>query len=625
MIQTLLIANRGEVAGRVISTCRQMGIRPVAVYSEADRDALFVRQADEAVYLGPAAASESYLNIDAVIQAAKRVGADAVHPGYGFLAENAEFARRVRAEGFIFVGPSADVIEKMGSKVAARKICEASGVPTVPGSEAADDQGLLAWADEHGYPVMLKASAGGGGKGMRRLQTRSELEQALPSGRREAKKAFGSDELYLEKAVVQPRHLEVQIVGDNNGRILHLGVRECSLQRRHQKLIEESPPANASVELIRGLTEAAVKLAEAVNYTSLGTVEFLVDGEDFYFLEMNTRLQVEHPVTEMITGTDLVQIQLQIAEGKSLGISQQQLVFRGHAIEARVVCEDPYRGFLPATGTVLNWTPGSSARFDTTLEVGAEITPHYDSMVAKVIVSADDRDSALRFLRTALRSTVLLGVRHNIDFLHDLVSLPEVREGRQHTELVESLELSPPEPTAGQLVAAAATRWVAMAGHQQAVSPLPFRFAFQGQPEVSVGQGSFQIDGKTYKVRISSNSLEVDGHRFGVASAYRDDCWWVHTPDGTACFIGIPRLPVAGKAAGHGSLTAPMPGSVVEVLVTEGQSVEQGQALLKLEAMKMEQVVASPSSGIVEKIHYAVGDQVEAGSLLVTVKSDETS
>jgi 3-methylcrotonyl-CoA carboxylase alpha subunit len=623
VIQTLLIANRGEVAGRVISTCQAMGIRAAAVYSEADRDALYVRQADVAAYLGPAAASESYLNIEAVIQAAKRVGADAVHPGYGFLAENAEFARKVREAGLIFVGPSAEVIEQMGSKVAAREICREAGVPTVPGSEALDDEELLAWADQHGYPVMLKASAGGGGKGMRRLQSRPELERALSSSRREAEKAFGSDQLYLEKAVSKPRHLEVQIVADEHGRVLHLGVRECSLQRRHQKLIEESPPTNISAELINGLTEAAVKLAEAVNYTSLGTVEFLVDGEDFYFLEMNTRLQVEHPVTEIVTGTDLVQIQLQIAEGKPLGISQHEIVFRGHAIEARITCEDPYQGFLPATGTVLNWTPGSQARYDTTLEIGAEVTPHYDSMVAKVIASGTDRDSALRSLQTSLKSTVLLGVRHNIDFLRYLLSLPEVREGRQHTELVESLELSPIEPTPEQLVAAAATRWVALAGHQQAVSPLPFRFAFEGHPEITVGQGCFHIDGKVYKVRISSNALEVDGFRYKVVSTCRDGCWWVHTPDGTACFVETPRLPVPGNLVGPGSLTAPMPGSVVEVLVEEGQIVEQGQALLKLEAMKMEQVIACPADGTVEKIHFGPGEQVEAGARLITLRSDE--
>lgn len=623
MIQTLLIANRGEITGRIISTCRRMGIRPVAVFSEADREALYVRQADEAVCIGPAPSAESYLNMEAILTAAKRVGADAVHPGYGFLAENAEFARKVREAGLIFVGPSAGVIEQMGSKVAAREVCRKAGVPTVPGSKATDDAGLLEWAEEHGYPVMLKASAGGGGKGMRRLHNRKELEQALASSRREAAKAFGSDELYLEKAVVHPRHLEVQIVGDDQGHVIHLGVRECSLQRRHQKLVEESPPANVSLDLLLGLTESAVKLAQAVNYTSLGTVEFLVDGEEFYFLEMNTRLQVEHPVTELTSGTDLVQLQIQLAEGKSIGIPQGEIRFGGHAIEVRVVCEDPYAGFLPDTGPVLNWTPGHQARFDSSLETGATVTSHYDSMVAKVIAFGEDRTAALRLLKTALRSTVFLGVRHNIDFLLRLLSLDDVAEGRQHTELVESLDWDRPEPTRGQLLAAAATRWAALAGHQNARNPLPFRFQFEGQPEIEVRDHHFFIEGEKYEVRITAGALEVNGHRFKVTTATYDGKWWVHTPDGTACFVEVPRLPVPGAAAGAGNLTAPMPGGVVEVLVEVGQSVEQGQPLMKLEAMKMEQVITSPAKGVVEKIHFQVGERADAGARLITLTTDE--
>ena len=622
MIRKLLIANRGEVAGRIIATCKTMGIHTVAVFSEADQDSLYVRLADEAVLLGPAPPSESYLNIDAVLKAAERTGADAVHPGYGFLAENAEFARRVREAGLNFVGPTAEVIEQMGSKVAAREVCKQAGVPIVPGSEALDDEGLLAWASEHGYPVMLKASAGGGGKGMRRLHSAEELKSSLASSRREAQKAFGNDQLYLEKAVVEPRHLEVQIVGDHRGQVRHLGVRECSLQRRHQKLVEECPPANASPQLLKGLTEAAVQLAKAVNCTSLGTVEFLVEGESFYFLEMNTRLQVEHPVTEMVTGLDLVQVQLQIAEGKSIQFAQQAVPFLGHAVEARLICEDPYQGFLPQTGRVLNWTPGPSPRFDTTLEPGALITPHYDSMVAKVIAWSDDRAGALRLLESALSGTVLLGVPTNIDFLRTLLARPEVQEGKVHTELVESLTWEAPQPTTEQLLTAAASRWAALAGRQQAMNPLPFKMEFAGRPTIIAKDRRFQIEEKDYAVRISSDALEVDGHRFKVVSAHQSGSWWVHTHQGTACFKEVPRLPVPGAAVSGGSLTAPMPGLVVEVMVSKGQEVTSGQALLKLEAMKMEQVISSPADGVVEEIHFAAGEQAGAGDRLITLQTE---
>ncbi len=621
MIRKLLIANRGEVAGRIIATCKTLGINTVAVFSEADQDSLYVRLADEAVLLGPAPPAESYLNIDAVLKAAERTGADAVHPGYGFLAENADFARRVGEAGLTFVGPAAEVIEQMGSKVAAREVCQRVGVPTVPGSEALDDEGLLAWASEHGYPVMLKASAGGGGKGMRRLYNPQELKDALSSSRREALKAFGDDKLYLERAVVKPRHLEVQIVGDHRGEVRHLGVRECSLQRRHQKLVEESPPPNTSSQLFNGLTEAAVKLAKAVNYTSLGTVEFLVEGEAFYFLEMNTRLQVEHPVTEMVTGLDLVQIQLQIAEGKSIQFAQPSVPFLGHAVEARLICEDAYQGFLPQTGTVLNWSTASSVRFDTTLESGAVITPHYDSMVAKVIAWSDDRPGALRLLHNALSSTVLLGVRTNIDFLQSLLERPEVQEGKVHTELVESITWEAPECTQEQLLTAAASRWASLAGRNQAVNSLPFSFAFEGHPPIRVSNRRFLIEGREHDVRISNDALEVDGHRFKVVSAYQNGAWWVHTHQGTACFKEVPRLPVPGAASGGGSLTAPMPGLVVEVMVSKGQQVESGQPLLKLEAMKMEQVILSPADGIVAEVHFAAGEQAGEGDRLITLQT----
>ena len=618
-IGTLLIANRGEVACRILSTCGRLGIRGVVACSEADANSLAVQLADEAVLLGPAQPSLSYLSIDAVLGAARRCGADAVHPGYGFLAENAELARRVRQAGLLFVGPDAEVIEQMGSKVAARQLCAQVGVPVVPGSAALDDRGLLRWAEEQGYPVMLKAGAGGGGKGMRRVADRAALQAAIPSARREAAKAFGSDELYLEKALVCPRHLEVQVVGDQFGHLLHLGVRECSLQRRHQKIVEESPPVNVSSELLEKLTEAALTLAKAVGYTSLGTVEFLVSGDEYFFLEMNTRLQVEHPVTEAITGLDLVELQLAIAEGRPLPLEQSEVSFRGHAVEARVTCEDPANGFLPATGRVLHWSPCPRARVDAGIRSGCQVLPFYDSMVAKLICWGEDRAAAMRRLVFSLRSTVLLGVEHNLSFLVDLLSMPVVAEGGQHTELVEALPPHQPRPELRHLLAVAAAR--SACSGVPALGAFPQTLEFAGHPPVAVQGNRFTVEGRVYEVQSVPGSLTVDGHRTAAWVARDGDTWWVATGEGTVRLQALPRLPVPRALEAGGSLKAPMPGSVVEVLVQVGQTVEAGQPLIKLEAMKMEHVICAPDDGVVQALPYGPGDQVEVGAELASVVS----
>ncbi len=620
MISTLLVANRGEVACRLLSSCARLGIRGVVVYSEADANSPAVKMADEAVLIGPAPAAQSYLNIEAVIDAARRCGADAIHPGYGFLAENAEFAKRVAEAGLTFVGPNSDVIAQMGSKVAARELCQRAGVPTVPGSAALDDHGLLSWADQHGYPVMLKASAGGGGKGMRRLADRDALQQALSSTRREAEKAFGSSELYLEKALVQARHLEVQIAGDAFGNLVHLGVRECSLQRRHQKILEECPPVGVSGEILERLSEAALKLAREVGYSSLGTVEFLVSDDDIFFLEMNTRLQVEHPVTEAVTGLDLVELQLLIAEGRRLPMSQSEVVFRGHAVEVRVTCEDPDNGFLPAIGPVLHWEPCFRARVDAGIESGSVVGPHYDSMVAKLICWGDDRPAALRRLNYSLRHTVLLGVRHNLDFLQALLGHPAVVAGETHTELVESLSFPPTSPSLLHLLTAAAAR----AAGEGALSRPPLgaralRLRFEGQPDVLTLGERFEVEGKSHRVRLWAGAIEVDGHRRPASVARQGESWWVHTPEGTAVFTALPRHPVPRGQAGAGSLKAPMPGSVVEVLVELGQTVAADQPLLKLEAMKMEHLICAPRAGQVLALPFGVGDTIEVGVELVQI------
>ena len=621
MIRTLLIANRGEIACRILSTCQRLGIRGVVVYSQADADSLAVRLADEVILVGPPPAAQSYLDIDAILNAARLCGADAVHPGYGFLAENAEFAKRVREAGLIFVGPESNVIAQMGSKVAARQVCANAGVPTVPGSAALDDAGLLNWADEHGYPVMLKASAGGGGKGMRRLAGRAALETALSSARREAEKAFGSGELYLERALLQPRHLEVQVAGDQHGNQVHLGVRECSLQRRHQKIIEECPPPNVRPSLLDGLTDSALKLIKEVGYTSVGTVEFLASGDEYFFLEMNTRLQVEHPVTEAVTGLDLVELQLAIAEGRPLPLSQEQLQLRGHAIEARVTCEDPQNGFLPAIGPILHWAPCPRARVDNGIETGGAISPYYDSMVAKIICWGEDRPSALRRLQSSLRNTVLLGVRHNLDFLVRLLREPAVAGGYQDTELVESLKPEAPASVSRrQLLAAVAAR-LSLEAPSSGLGAFPVEMNFEGQPAVIVRDREMTVAGEVHQVEPRPGSLIIDGYRTPASVAQHGEQWWVHTPDGTACLVAVPRHPVPRAQGAGGSLKAPMPGSVIEVLVELGQTVAQGQPLLKLEAMKMEHVICAPAEGVVEILPYMVGDQVEVGVELVGLSS----
>ena len=627
MIQRLLIANRGEVACRIISTCQRLGIETVAVYSEADRESLHVRLADQAVLLGPAPAKESYLNIQALLEAALRSGADAVHPGYGFLAENAEFAQRVLEAELDFVGPSPAIISQMGSKTQARALCKELDVPTIPGSQALNDEDLLEWAQTQDFPLMLKASAGGGGKGMRLLESLDALESVLASARRESLAAFGSDEVYLEKAIVRGRHIEVQVLADDHGNAVHLGLRECSLQRRHQKIVEESPPPNLSAKTAQQLTQEALKLTKAVGYSSLGTIEFLVEDDEIYFLEMNTRLQVEHPVTEMVTGLDLIELQLEVAEGHPLPIRQEQIQFSGHAIEARLTCEDPSNNFLPAIGTVLDWRPGPGVRVDTYVEPGLEISPHYDSMVGKVIAYEATRERALRKLRASLSQTVFLGIEHNINFLTELLNHPEVRSGHQHTRLVESLEIPSSVPSDHQRLAAAAVHWERLGGNLDSkLLGRTFEILFEDGAAVSIrtassqdGLSIFTINDQDFQLRMCPQALEVDGHRFPVVGIQNGQVIWVHTSDGTARLQLKERWPIPQIEAASGSLVAPMPGRVVEVLVQVGDKVESGQTLMKLEAMKMEQLISSPHSGVVESISFANDDQVQAGDVLAVV------
>ncbi|MFQ5400203.1 MAG: acetyl-CoA carboxylase biotin carboxylase subunit [Anaerolineae bacterium] len=654
MIQSILIANRGEIACRIIRTCRRLGIRTAAVYADADAGARHTAQADEAIRIGPPPVSDSYLNIEAIIAAAKRAGVDGVHPGYGFLAENAAFARACAEAGLIFIGPSPEVIETMGDKRAARALMAETGVPVVPGYDGNDqsDEALQAAAAQIGYPVMVKAAGGGGGKGMRLVTKPGGLINALASARREALQSFGSDALILEKALARPRHIEFQVLGDQHGRVLHLGERECSIQRRHQKVIEETPSPALTPQLRAEMGKAAAAAARAIRYQNAGTVEFLLDeGGDFYFLEMNTRLQVEHPVTELVTGLDLVELQIRMAEGEPLPWEQEAIPWHGHAIEARLYAENPANAFLPVTGDVLLWRPpsGDGLRVDSGIRSGDAVTIHYDPLLAKIVAHGPDRKTTVRRLIRALETTVLLGLTHNLPFLQALLSHPTFQAGQLSTQFI-------PEQFAGwrtpagdvtlALVAAALIRHESQPQPEtnggywrnNPSGPPPYRFmpAKQEEPvDVFVEPGQAH----SYHVRLSPApdavrtvtlepmgesdwAVTVDGYRQRVTAVARDDKWWIQTRPGVVHLLALHLLPEPKiPASASGSLRAPMPGSVLDVLVEVGEHVRKGQALMTLEAMKMEHTIRTAVDGIVAAIFYAPGDTVEADAQLIQIES----
>lgn len=643
MIRKILIANRGEIACRIIRTCREMGIATVAVYSDVDARALHVEQADEAIHLGGSAAKESYLNIEKVIAAAKRSGADAVHPGYGFLAENAAFAQAVIDAGLIFIGPSPQAIEAMGSKRGAKLMLK--GIPTVPGYMGDDqsDARLIAEAESIGYPIMVKASAGGGGKGMRQVNAPDEMPAALETARREALQAFGDDTLILERVVRSPRHIEVQIFGDQLGNVIALGERECTIQRRHQKIIEETPSTALTPELRARMFEAACSIGAQLGYTSAGTVEFLVDDErNFYFMEMNTRLQVEHPITEETTGFDLVRWQIMIAEGHPL--PDMDVYPAGHAIEVRIYAEDPANEFLPATGKILRWRAPGEVRVDAGVRSGDEVSIYYDPMVAKIIAYGEHRAGAIRRLDYALGQLQLLGLRNNISFLRRVLMHPQHLAGEittafiaQHPELLHDDPTVPP----AALIALALARSPGANGGLQIYwrnnAFRPQREIFrQGEREYEVlltPQGgwfySAQVGGERYSVELVGHadsviSIIVDGHRQKVTVvAGEDEKWWLHV-DGlgySAMFTWVSPLPEVGRSpAAEGSLHAPMPGQVRAVYVEVGQAVQSGDTLMILEAMKMEHRIKAPYAGVVTALHFSVGQQVQAEAVLLEVR-----
>ncbi|MFJ3651830.1 acetyl-CoA carboxylase biotin carboxylase subunit [Streptomyces nigra] len=639
MFDTVLVANRGEIAVRVIRTLRALGVRSVAVFSDADADARHVREADTAVRIGPAPAAESYLSVERLLEAAARTGAQAVHPGYGFLAENAGFARACADAGLAFIGPPADAISLMGDKIRAKETVKAAGVPVVPGSSGSGltDAELADAAREIGMPVLLKPSAGGGGKGMRLVRDEALLADEIAAARREARASFGDDTLLVERWIDRPRHIEIQVLADGHGNVVHLGERECSLQRRHQKIIEEAPSVLLDEATRAGMGEAAVQAARSCGYRGAGTVEFIVPGGDpssYYFMEMNTRLQVEHPVTELITGIDLVEWQLRVAAGERLAFGQDDIRLTGHAVEARVCAEDPARGFLPSGGTVLKLREpqGDGVRTDSGLSEGTEVGSLYDPMLSKVIAYGPDRATALRRLRAALAETVTLGVPTNAGFLRRLLAHPAVVAGELDTGLVERVvdDLVSTEVPEEVYEAAAAVRLDALrprgdgwtdpfavpSGWRLGGTPRPVSFPLRvqepveytprGSATVTDDEVSVTLDGVRHTFRRAADWLGRDG-----------DAWHVRDHDPVAASL------TGAAHAGADSLTAPMPGTVTVVKVAVGDEVTAGQSLLVVEAMKMEHVISAPHAGTVAELDVTPGTTVAMDQVLAVVTPAE--
>ncbi|TLS17731.1 MAG: acetyl/propionyl/methylcrotonyl-CoA carboxylase subunit alpha [Betaproteobacteria bacterium] len=659
MFSKILIANRGEIACRVIKTARRLGIRTVAVYSEADANARHVRLADEAVLLGPAAARESYLVAEKILDAARRTGAQAIHPGYGFLSENADFAEACAAAGIVFIGPPASAIRAMGSKSAAKALMEKAAVPLTPGyhGDNQEPEFLKQQADAIGYPVLIKAAAGGGGKGMRLVDKGEDFIAALASCQREARSSFGNDQVLVEKYITRPRHIEIQVFGDSQGNCVYLFERDCSVQRRHQKVLEEAPAPGMTPERRRQMGEAAVAAAKAVGYVGAGTVEFIANQDgSFYFMEMNTRLQVEHPVTEMITGQDLVEWQLRVAAGEALPLRQEQLQIRGHALEARIYAEDAGKGFLPSTGRLLHLVPpaeGLNVRVDTGVEEGDEITPHYDPMIAKLIVWDEDREAALARMRQALADYRVVGVTTNIDFLSRLVSCPAFAGADLDTGLIERQQdfLFPESPEVPRDVILTATVAELLREREQAAqqgrrsgdpwSPWNrrdgWRMNIAARRTVSFRVGETQVDvgvayaGEDWQLTLRNDTLlargrllahdrlavELEDRRLMASVVAVGEKRHVFLNSGTYVIERHDPLHLveAGGAQG-GGLTAPMPGKVVALLAQPGP-VAKGTPLLILEAMKMEHTITAPKQGNLKGFRYAVGEQVADGAELV--------
>jgi len=652
--QKILIANRGEIAVRVIRTARELGYRTVAVFSEADADALHVSMADQAVCIGVAAASESYLRADKILEAARRCGADAIHPGYGFLSENADFARQCEAAGITFIGPGADAIELMGSKRLSKIAMLKAGVPCVPGYEGADqgEATLIKEAGEIGFPLMVKASAGGGGRGMRLVHDAASLPEQIKMARSEALAAFGSDELILERAVIRPRHIEIQVFADSYGNCVYLGERDCSIQRRHQKVVEEAPSPFVDEDLRQRMGTAAVEAAKSCDYRGAGTVEFLVDSErHFYFLEMNTRLQVEHPVTELITGQDLVAWQLRVADGQPLPLAQSDIKLSGHAVEVRLYAEDPRNQFMPQTGTVLQWQlpEREGIRIDHGIKQGQVVSPHYDPMLGKFIAWGENRSEALRRLASAVQDASLLGLNNNKFFLQNILRHPEFVAGEATTAFIEEhfssdISMDIKQPSALTLAQAAlvffkrgVTKNVGVCEWRRSTpKSYVYNFRCEGEPyrlalsedcgvfTVSVAETTLSI--RLVEFQCSHCVVERDGVQETVRFVFQGDNLFIDDGSGHFQFSNETHLPAVGAIGiGSGQIKASMDGAIIAVNVAPGDSVLVGQTLVVLEAMKMEHTLKATLAGVVKSVSCEVGQQVKSRQLLAEIDDGENT
>ncbi len=678
MFKKILIANRGEIAVRIMATCRDMGVQTVAVYSDADRHARHVREADEAYNIGPAPASQSYLRIDTIIDAAKLSDAQAIHPGYGFLAENADFAEACEQAHIAFIGPPAPAMRLMGSKIAAKQLAQSVNVPTVPGYNGAsqDDAVLMHEAERIGFPLLIKASAGGGGKGMREVHSAADFSEQLAGARREAQAAFGDATVFLERLILRPRHIEIQVLGDEFGNLIHLGERECSIQRRHQKIVEESPSVALSPALRAEMGAAAVRLAGAAGYVNAGTIEFMLDSDRrFYFLEMNTRLQVEHPVTELVTGIDLVRHQLLIAAGQPLSLSQEQISPRGHAIEMRLYAEDPAHNFLPSTGTVTRFVPpgGPGVRVDSGIASGDEITQFYDPMIAKLIVYGEDRPAAIARMQMALEQCVVFGVKTNAPLLHAIAIHPAFQDGYthtgflseqgltsednqqqslpiQHAALIAAALYDSQEDTgaynhrAGALPTVSSNPWKTLGPWRMIGEARRISYHYQDtEHSVTIRPSLESIAADTWSIQVDTQPAENVSCIVGnddlvlLRQGTRQLRTYVQHVEGETCvflqghaYRLERRQPPSVERAAHGggraaassqrALTAPMAGTIVKVQVHDGETVQQRQVLAILSAMKMEHTIAAPYAGKVRHVYYHEGDVVKGGAVIVEME-----
>ena len=675
MFTKILIANRGEIAVRIMVTCREMGIRAVAIYSEADRNALHVREADEAYLIGPAPAAQSYLNIEAIINTAKLCNAQAIHPGYGFLAENTAFVEACSQAGIVFIGPPASAMRLMGSKIAAKQLAQSVGAPVIPGynGDSQDDAVLLKEAERIGFPLLIKASAGGGGKGMREVHAPDAFMEQLAGARREALSAFGDDTVFLERLLQHPRHIEIQVLGDTFGNLIHLGERECSIQRRHQKILEESPSVALTPALRADMGAIAVRIARAAGYVNAGTIEFMLDADKrFYFLEMNTRLQVEHPVTEYVIGIDLVRHQLLIAADEKLRLSQEEISPRGHAIEMRLYAEDPEQGFLPSTGTVTRFIKpeGPGIRTDNGIESGDEITQFYDPMVAKIIVYGEDRPAAIARSQKALAQCAVLGVKTNTSLLQTLVTHPAFQEGLTYTSFLQEHHLAEDRatqehvPIPNEALIAAALYDISSAGITNAANDGNIRDAQLAPGSIWNTLGPWRMIGEAYRVNYTWSGVE---HTVAIRKV-GDGEWSIQVDTQTAenltCTFAnnglvllrwkasqtrayVQRFEERVEVILHGRLyqlarrqppdvdtaakssniahtqkilTAPMAGTIVKIRAHDGDAVEQRQVLVILSAMKMEHAIIAPYAGKVRHVFYREGAVVNGGATIVEME-----